>query len=188
MNISEAVQLFFFFWGLYFIVITKDWFGKKFAFLKDPSYLSSTNVSGFIRTDRKNWNIVEFYLVGVFLLPIRLVMIGLLLFVSKNVCRLAQFLMNISFREIDEGILDKKFARISQFIMQYTIRAILFFMGYYWMETERVDFDEKKYPKLRKVTKTTQWKKPFLILQNHSGLQDIFWDLYLGNRCFVAKK
>lgn len=56
------------------------------------------------------------------------------------------------------------------------------------METERVDFDEKKYPKLRKVCKSTHWKKPFLIVQNHCGLQDIFWNLYLGNRCFLSKK
>jgi len=36
MNLLEAIQLFYFFWGLYFIIITKDWFGKKYAFLKDP--------------------------------------------------------------------------------------------------------------------------------------------------------
>lgn len=164
MNLIEAVSLFYFFWGLYFIIITKDWFGKKFAFLKDPQYLNASWASSFVRTDRKNWNIVEFYFVGVFIFPIRVVMVVLLLFFSKNSCRGIQFLLNIKYKEIDEGILNRRFSKITQFIIQNTIRTILFFMGYYYMEKQTVKFDEKKYPKLRKVCSVSNWKKPFLIL------------------------
>ena len=87
MNFLEAVWIFYFFWALYFIIITKDWFGKRFAYLKDPIFLNNKEISGFIRYDRKNWNLFEFYFVGVFITPIRIVCIILLLFLSKTICR-----------------------------------------------------------------------------------------------------
>lgn len=96
--------------------------------------------------------------------------------------------MKVKDKDIEKGILPRKFAKISQFILQKTIRSILFFMGYYYMTKKEVKFDEKKYKKLKRVCSAQHFKKPFLILQNHSCTQDIFWDLYLGNRCFVSKK
>lgn len=151
MNFLEAVWIFYFFWSLYFIIITKDWFGKRFAYLKDPIFLNNKEISGFVRYDRKNWNLFEFYFVGVFITPIRIVTIILLLILSKNICRLIQFLMNIKFKDIDGNILPRKFHKISQFIMSKTIRTVLFFMGYFYFENVEVKFDESKYPKLKKV-------------------------------------
>lgn len=87
MNFLDAIPIFYIFWGCYFALVTRDWFGKRFSYLKDPGFLNAEHASGFIRKDRKNWNIIEFYFVGVFLFPIRIVFIGLLLIGSKTLCR-----------------------------------------------------------------------------------------------------
>ena len=164
MNIWDAILLFYVFWSFYFTLIAKDWFGQKFLFLKDPAFLNAEHASGFIRKDRKNWRLTEFFLVGVLLFPIRMLCIGLLLVGSKSVCRIIQFFMGIQFKDFEEGVISKKFVEITQFIIQKTIRVILFFMGYFKKNSVVVQFDEKKYPNLKKVCKISEWKRPFLIL------------------------
>lgn len=121
MDIWDAILIFYIFWGCYFALVTRDWFGKKFSFLKDSAFLNDDQVSGFVRTDRKTWNIYEFYLVGVFLLPIRFVVIAIFLGGSKTLCRVIQFFMKISFQEIDSGIVPRKFVKISQSILKIAI-------------------------------------------------------------------
>lgn len=57
--------------------------------------------------------------------------------------------MQIIFNVKDlDAPLPKNFAKSTQFIIQKTIRIILFFMGYYYLYEKEIKFDEKKYPKL----------------------------------------
>lgn len=87
MNLWDAIPIFYIFWSCYFALVTRDWFGKKFSYLKDPGFLNADYASGFIRNDRKNWKIYEFFFVGVFLFPIRFAVIAIFLAGSKTLCR-----------------------------------------------------------------------------------------------------
>ncbi len=81
-------------WALYFYKFKKDWF-KRHKFLLRKDVQNNLKYPECTRDDYKNWNVVEFYLVGIFIFPWRLITHILImavafitLFISSKILRI----------------------------------------------------------------------------------------------------
>ena len=52
MCLGKFILTLYIIWAVGFYFYTKNWFGKKFLYLKSDAYLNAKHASGFIRRDR----------------------------------------------------------------------------------------------------------------------------------------
>lgn len=168
------------FYTIWFIKFGAHWFGPKFKFLDNPELKKNKKYRGFMRNDRKNWSKLEFYLTGIFLLPLRIFFTSFFIILSISSIRFIGFLMKI--KDFSKP-LPEKFLKMQSIILYIGLRSILYTLGFFYIKKKIIKFNAEKYPKLELKKKN----KASIIVSNHITLVDIFYHLSHGNRCFISK-
>ena len=131
-------------WAVFFFFYAKIWFTKKFQHLNTPLLEQNLLYEGFVRNDIKKWNFCEFYLTGVFLLPIRIILCSIcliLIYVNLKIFSLC-FYRNPSQPQ------NAFFFHYTSFVLRFYCRVMMFVMGIFWIKKKKISFDDKKHPNL----------------------------------------
>ena len=170
-----------FFYTIWFIKFASHWFGPKFEFMDSSELKSNEKYNGFMRDDKKNWSKLEFYLVGIFLLPLRIIITSILIISAVTIIRLIGIIMKI--KDFSKP-LPERFIYLKTKILYIALRSILFTLGFFYIKKKKIKFNADKYKKLELKEK----HKASIIVSNHVTIIDIFYHLSYGNRCFISKE
>lgn len=163
-------------WLLYFV---RSLF-EKYSYIGKPECINNPNYPAFTRADYANWSKTKLYLGGIFLLPIRAVLISGLILLTF----LELLLVSIVFRVKDfAGAQSPAYLKVSKFFLRINCRLILFLFGFYYIPTTTIKSAGSEY--LRPVPDTPG----AIIVSNHISFIDIYFFLSQARPvCFVSNQ
>ena len=166
-------------WAIYHFWKLRTIF-KKYEFLRDLKLPVNNSTIPFIRDDYNRWNFVKFYLVGLFLMPIRMLFIVVPLpFLYLSVRILKWFYGMKTF----EGPLNPKFLHYCGKVMTMTVRSMAFGFGYW--KVNKIKRDPK--PENLGYFKREKEQRLATLVANHSTFMDMI--IMLAREvpvCFIA--
>ena len=161
------------------IIFVNYIFRRKFSYLKIPDVQNSAKCAAYTRNDYRNWNFLEMTLVGIFLLPIRVLLIGSIIIVALIFTKILAFFSCIRNYEKE---LPCAFRILTNLIVSWNCWLIMKLMGFYWPRVIRVEYhNQNRY--LKSFPKT----KGILNVSNHASFVDIFYFLSRQSYGFIAK-
>ena len=80
-------------WTLFIIIYVNCIFKKSLSYMNNPEVQNDPRYPAFTRRDFPKWNFFEMTLVGIFIFPIRMILIGFILILGCLFARLAAILM-----------------------------------------------------------------------------------------------
>lgn len=167
-------------WVFFWTIYSARWFTDQHDYLNNELYQQDKKYQGFARRDFNKWSFVEFYLTGLFLLPIRITLIVLSIILMFLLIKP----LSLCFLRPPEQPMNRFFKFYSNLITRIICRMILLIGGFYWIHKKKVHFDEEKYPKLRLAGSLEDCT---LVIANHVSVWDVFVQASYGNRGFIAK-
>lgn len=174
--------LFYVLWTPVVLYLAHNWFTKKYNFYHNMSKYTNPEYLPFLRHDRKNWNVVEFILVGIFLAPLRLVIIFTGVFGGLICNKILVRYYNPTDIEAEQPA---GFIKIIRLINGAAAGLTLFGFGFRVNHYSRC-FDSSKHPKLKQVPETDQ--NTTVVVSNHVSWADIVYFMCSPYKaCFISK-
>ena len=134
----------------------------------------------FVRKDRRNWSFTEFYLVGLLILPFRV----LFLLTELSILWLLIKPYSLCFLRGPNIPMNKYYRLYVNFLIQIFSRLFLFTMGFIWISRKKARFDTQKYPNL---SCTGKLEDALMIISNHVSDFDSLVHSASGDRGYVSK-
>lgn len=179
---AVVVLVFYAFWIPAVLYIAYNWFTRKFNYLYQNSDYTDPKYLPFIRHDRKNWSATEFILVGIFIAPLRILLILVSLLAGIVVNKMLLRLYGVKDMEAERC---ENLNRVAKIVSRLITGTLIFALGFKINHYER-SFDETKHPKLKQVEETS--KNTTVIISNHVTWADILYFIHSPyNACFLSK-
>lgn len=176
------ISMFYLVWAPFVIYTAHTWFTKKYNYLYDLPSDQSPECRPYIRRDRKNWSVVEFVLVGIFLAPFKILIALSGIYVGLALDRLLVAYYKLTDVEAEQP---RNFIKYSRMINSFGTGVALFGFGIRIKHYLRT-LDADKYPKLKKIPESQA--KSAIVVSNHVTWADIFYYMYSPfQACFISK-
>ena len=160
-------------------IIVNCVFRSKFSYLKIPDVQHSTRYPAFTRNDFRNWNFFEMTLVGIFLFPIRVLLILILIIWTAIWFKILALFCCIRNYDTEMPCFFRTFTNL---ILSWNVWFIMKLMGFYWPKVVRIKYRNQN-PHLEAFPNT----KSIINVSNHTSFVDIFYFISRQSTGFIAK-
>ena len=142
----SLLSILFLAWAIFFAFYTFYWFQIKYKFLDKIPKDEKKKYAAFVRTDKPNWNFIEFYVIGVLTLPIKLCLIIIFHALCAIVILLLAKIFDIlKIKEKHKQLLNTLISRN----VQWWSLLIFHTYGFLRIKKIKVDIDLSKYPLIK---------------------------------------
>ena len=174
--------IFFALWVPLVLYLAHYWFTRKYNFLHQMPKYTEPEYQPFVRHDRKNWSVVEFIFVGIFIAPLKIFLVVSAALLGFLCNKLLTKIYGIEDIEKEQPV---GFARLSWMVNRAVTSVILFSFGFRVRHYMR-HFDSEKYPRLQQVAETG--RNTTVLISNHVSWVDIVYFMSSNYRiCFISK-
>lgn len=166
-------------WAIFAIFYVNCVFPKQLRFLDKPEVQNNEKYAAFARNDKPHWNMLEMTFGGIFLLPIRFVLVVFLILCGWAAVKLNQLLFCT-------WNFDKPISRVFRFFVNLEIGVLTWLifktMGFWCVQRKSIRYRGQN-PKL--VSKAGA--PVAIIVSNHTSWVDIFYFLGHHKPSFLSK-